>query len=262
MRKLNLLLFGCFVILWMACGKEATVDEVVTMMADASGGAEALAAVQDQVSTWDFKMIMMPPAAKEGKEAMAGEMPEVMPMKITYKRPNKLRMDVLGPEGTPVHISCFDGTSGWASQMGHVQNMTEAEIQENESMAATWIDGFIHYKELGFTLAKLPTETVDGEKYMVLQSTDKYGNVSNHYINPKTHYIERTTGEMLNMEGAKEQMTMTFKDYKMMDGIAVAGVVAQYNSAGEMIWEATLKECKNNTGVEDAVFMRPEITAK
>jgi outer membrane lipoprotein-sorting protein len=262
MRKIALLLLLSLVVLSMACGKEATVDELVTMMAKASGGAEKLEAIQDQVSTWDFKMTMMPPGAMEGQEEMAGQMPEVMPMKITYKRPNKLRMDVLAPDGTPVHTSSFDGTSGWESQMGQIRDMGEAEIQENESLAATWIDGFLHYKDLGYTLTKLPTELVDGENYIVLQSTDKYGNVAKNYINPKTHYLERTTGEMLNMEGNKEQMTMTFKDYKMMDGMAMPSVVAQYNSEGNMIWEVTLKECKNNTGVEDAVFMRPEMTAK
>lgn len=262
MRKTVLLLLCSLVMLLIACAKEATVDELVNMMAEASGGAEVLQAVQDQVSTWDFKMKMMPPTAKEGEEAMPGEMPEVMPMKMTYKRPSKFRMDIMGPDGTPVYSSCFDGTSGWESQMGQLKDMSEAQIQESESMAATWIDGFLNYKDLGYTLEKLPTEVVEGEKYLVLQSTDKYSNVSKNYINPKTHYIERVSGEMLNMEGVKEQMTMTLKDYKMMDGIAVPGFVAQYNSEGEMIWEATLKECKHNTGVEDAVFMRPEITAK
>lgn len=262
MRKMALLLLCSLVVLSLACGKEATVDELVTMITEAAGGADALEAIQDQVSTWDFKMKMMPPGAMEGKEEMAAQMPEVMPMKITYKRPNKLRMDVLGPDGTPVHTGCFDGTSGWESQMGQVQDMAEAQIQEHESMAATWIDGFLHYKDLGYSLTKLPTETVEDQEYIVLQSTDKYGNVSKNYINPKSHYVERTTGEMVNMEGVKEQMTMTFKDYKTMDGITMPSVVAQYNSEGEMIWEATLKECSHNTGVEDAVFMRPEVTAK
>ncbi len=263
MRRIALfLLCSSVILLLMACGKEATVDELVTMIADASGGAETLQSIQDQVSTWDFNMKMMPPGAKEGEEEMTGEMPETMPMKITFKRPNKIRFDVFGPEGTPVHTSCFDGSTGWESQMGYVQDMNEAQIQEHESMASTWVDGFLNYKDKGFTLEKLPTEIVEDQKYIVLQSTDKYGNAQKYYINPQTHLIERQSGEMVNMKGEREPMTMTFKDYQTIDGVAVPGGVAMYNSEGEMIWEATLKECKHNTGVEDAVFMRPEITAK
>jgi outer membrane lipoprotein-sorting protein len=248
--------------MFIGCAKEATVDEIVNLMTEANGGAEALAAVEDQVSTWDFKMKMMPPGMMEGKEEMAGEMKETeMPMTITWKKPNKIRFDVMGPEGVPVHISSFDGSSGWTSDMGQTRDMTEAELQETENTASTWL-GLQGYKDMGYTLTKLPTELVEEEKYIVLQSTDKYGNVIKYYINPETHYLERLSGEMVNMKGEKEAMSMTFKDYKKVDNIAMAHTVAQYDKEGNMIWEAQLKEVKHNTGVDDSVFMRPEMTAK
>jgi hypothetical protein len=50
-------------------------------------------------------------------------------------------------------------------------------------------------------------------------------------------------------------MYMTFKNYTMMDGVNMAQHVASYKADGTIIWEATLKEAKHNTGVDDSVFM-------
>jgi hypothetical protein len=90
---------------------------------------------------------------------------------------------------------------------------------------------------------------------MVLQATDKHDNVQKSYINPETHFTERMSGNMTNDAGEWEPMVMTFKDYKMVDGIAWPHHMVQYNATGEIIWEMTFKEVKYNTGVDDAVFM-------
>ncbi|MFQ5709543.1 MAG: outer membrane lipoprotein carrier protein LolA [bacterium] len=265
MRRLVVLIVLGFVGAFLGCAKEQTVDGIVAKITEASGGAEALAAVQDQVGDWDFTMKIMPPMeteAKAGEHAEMQGLPPTMPMKITFKRPHKIRFDFLEPDGTPMMSSVYDGESGWESKMGQTTAMNEDQLHETETMAATWLDGLKNYKDLGMTLTKLPNETVDNQEYLVLQSTDKYGSVQKYYINPTTYYVERQSGEMVNMQGQKEQMTMVFKDYKKADGLATPNYVAQYNKDGEMIWEATLKEVKFNTGVADDVFMTTAVSAK
>ncbi len=96
---------------------------------------------------------------------------------------------------------------------------------------------------------------VDEQNYRVLQVTDKHDNVKKSYINPETHFIERESGNLENMAGEWEPMVLTFKDYKMGDGVTVAHHMEQHNATGEMTWEMTAKEVKHNTGVDDAVFM-------
>ena len=275
MKKVLVVGLCLLVGLVFSCGKQATVDDVVNMIAQSSGGSEKLQSITDQVSTWDFTMHMMPampeqPMAEEGMEQAAehpgeqmGEMAgQPMPMMITYKRPNKILMETKGPDGSTNWSSCYDGTKGWEVMMGQQKNYTEAQNQESETMAATWIDGFANYQEKGLTLQLLPNELVDGTKFIVLQTTDKHGSVQKYYINEATHVVEKQAGEMLNMEGTKEPMYMTFKDYKMVDGINMAYHVAQYKASGEMIWEAALKEAKHNTGVDDMIFMAQPMTAK
>ncbi len=266
MKQVFVVVLGLCVGLLFSCGKQATVDDVVQMITQASGGAEKLQSINDQVSTWDFTMHMMPPmpesAMAEGGEEMGEMTGHPMPMTITYKRPNKIRFDTMGPDGSVVWSSCYDGAKGWEMAMGHQKEFSEAQLQETETMAAAWMDGFLNYQEKGLTLALLPNEIVDGKKYMVLQSTDKHGNVQKYYIDETTHLIERQAGEMVSMEGNKEPMYMTFKDYKMVDGVIMSNHVALYMDNGEMIWEATLKDVKHNTGVDDAVFAMQSMTAK
>jgi outer membrane lipoprotein-sorting protein len=259
MKKVLIAVLGLLVGLVFSCGKEATVDDVVTMMTKAMGGEQTLAAISDQVSKWDFTMHQMPPmppaeGQADGQQAQASG-PHTMPMTITYKRPNKIRFDSYGPDGALAWSSCYDGTKGWSMMMGQTKDANEAQNQESEAMVATWIDGYLNYKDKGFTLALLPAEMMEGNRYMVLQVTDKHGNVQKIYINETTHLLEKQTGDMTNMEGAKEPMYMTFKNYTMMDGVNMAQHVASYKADGTIIWEATLKEAKHNTGVDDSVFM-------
>ena len=102
---------------------------------------------------------------------------------------------------------------------------------------------------------------MDEQNYQVLQSTDEFGNVSKHYVNAATSYVERQAGEMVNFMGEKEPMYMTFKDYKMVDGMLTCQHVAQYQEDGTLLWEATLKEMSHNTGVSADMFSE-EMTMK
>ena len=238
------LLLCCAVGVFMSC--QPTVDDMVNMLTEASGGAEALAALTDVVITAEMTMHVGMPEGVEGPMTISGT--------FTAKRPNKIRYDIYGPEGSIVLSRCYDGTTGWIMEMGQRKDMTEAQLQEIESTATTWFDGYLNYQDKGFTLELLADEVVDEQNYMVLQVTDKHDNVEKHYINPETHFGERMSGNVANSAGEWEPMLMTFKDYKMVDGIAWPHPIAQHNATGEMILEFTFKEIKHNTGVDDAFF--------
>ncbi len=249
MKKLIPVLL-CFAVGFLvSCQKQTTADDVVNMMTEASGGTEALAALTDAVITGEITTV---------------EGPMTMPVTVTAKRPNKIRIDLYA-EGSIVESMCYDGTTGWVIEMGQRQDMPEAQLQEFESLATTWIDGYLNYQDKGFTLELLADEVVDEQNYMVLQVTDKYGNFPDSmkkcYINPDTHFIERESGNMV-AGGEWQPMVRTIKDYKMVDGIAWWHYMAQHNASGEMIWEFTLKEIKHNTGVDDAVFMAETMSMK
>lgn len=276
MKRSEFFLFLTLIIfLIFSCAKEPTVDELVNQMAQALGGKEQLAAVKDMVSTWETKIKM--PAGTEQQEAMEKEKSEqgeeqeaeeskamqeqIMNVKISYKRPAKIRYDVMTPDGQTVETSAFDGTTGWKTDAsGQIMDLNGAELQQMEWDAKTWVDGITNYKELGYTLEKLPDEEVEGIKYKVLKCTDNHGNVFKLYVNPQTHFMERMSGEMVTMEGKKERGTFVMKDFKAVDGISMPHWVARLDSKNNKMWEASLKEVKINTGVEDAIFMKPQLS--
>jgi outer membrane lipoprotein-sorting protein len=249
MKKLIALLLSCGVGFLISCQQQTTVDDVVNMMTEANGGAEALAAVTDQVITGEMTI-------------HSAEGTPTLPVTMTAKRPDKIRWDLYDPEGSIIYSMCYDGITGWGMEMGQRIDVTGARLQEIEGSAITFLDGFLNYQDKGYILELLADEVVDDQNYTVLRVTDKYDNVLKYYINPETHFQERTSGNMVNDAGEWESMLMTFKDYTMVDGITFPHHMTHYNATGEMVWEMTVKEVKHNTGVDDAIFTAEEMPEK
>ena len=243
--------------LLLSCGqqpKEPTVDDLVSKMVATLGGPEKLAAIQDQVSTWDSQNNV---PMGDSLVTMTSE------LVITYKRPNKIKFESFGPDGSVMYESVYDGTAGWMSMMGQSREMVESELQENATLATTWIDGWHNYKANGLTLALLPDTTLDGKTYHVVQSTDKHGNVSTNYCDPQTHMVARMESVGTDpMTMQPSPFVMTFSNYADHNGFMMPSVVASYGPDGTLMWQSTLKTVENNAGVTDDDFAMDTETAE
>ena len=233
-----------------ACAqKPPTVDDVVNQAVKTQGGAAALAAITDQVSTWEAKSTF---PMGDSMVTWVGE------MTITYKRPNKIKFESKNPDGTLAFASVFDGTKGWQYMMGEVREMAPAEVEETAPMAETWIDGWHDYAQKGLKLMLHADTTMNGETYHVVHATDKYNNVSMNYCDMQTGLVERSEVTMTDpMTMQKTPMAMTFADYTSAGGLMVPGKFTQYDANGAVMFEAALKECQHNTGVSDDAFAAP-----
>ncbi len=250
MRKVTYPLMIFAGLLVLACSRaETTVDDVVYRTVQAQGGAEALAAVEDQVSTWDSKVVM----------PMGDEMvPMEAEFVCTYKRPNRIKWEGKGPDGAVMFVSVFDGTTGWQMMGPQAREMTQDEIEETLVMAETWIDGWHNYSEKGMELEMLQDSVMDGKTYHVIKVTDRFGNVSTNFCNIENGMVERSEMTMTDaMTLEKVASTMTFADYYEHDGFMMPQKVANYDKEGELTWEMTLKELNNNVGVSDDAFAKP-----
>jgi len=122
----------------VGCAKQTTVDDVVNKMTQSLGGAEKIASIQDQVSTWDYNMTM-----KMGGDS---SMTESGSMTITYQRPNKIKFEMKDTNGHVGSLSVFDGTNGWIYMVGptgpSLRDMLPAEIQETTILAESWVGGW------------------------------------------------------------------------------------------------------------------------
>jgi outer membrane lipoprotein-sorting protein len=254
MKRFSVTLAMAASLVFAACAKKATVDDVVNKMVQTLGGAEKLASMQDQVSTWDSEMTM-----PMGDSAMT--MNAVMT--ITYKRPNKIKFESVDQNGNVGYISIFDGASGWVylvgmDGQGAWRDMMPEEVKETTTLAETWADCWHNYTAKGLTLALLADTTMDGKAYHRVQATDKFGNVSMNYCDAQTGLVERTDAEMFDAASMQKAPTvMLFTEYASHDGFMVAGKYTQRDASGTTMFVATLKEVKYNTGVADEAFAKP-----
>ncbi len=234
----------------VSCAKKPTVDDVVRKQVQTQGGAAALAAITDQVSKWEAKFTI--PMDDSIVTATAE-------MIITYKRPNKIKFEMFNPDGSTASATVLDGAQGWQYMMGQgVREMIQAEMDENLALAETWIDGFHDYAAKGTKLELLPDSTLEGKSYSVLRVTDRFGNASMNYCDPQTGLAERMESNMTDpMSMTKKPSVMTFTNYTAFEGFKAAGLFKQYDEKGALMFEATLKELKNNAGVADEAFAAP-----
>ncbi|MDZ7291811.1 MAG: hypothetical protein ONB44_17930 [candidate division KSB1 bacterium] len=259
MKKFLVILATVTSLVFAACSRKPTVDEVVNKMMQTLGGVEKIASMQDQVSTWESK-VMMP----------QGDTTTTMTatMTITYKRPNKLKYEAKDSNGNIGYISVFDGSHGWIYMMGPdgvdtVRDMTPTEIQEATIAAETWADAWYHYAAKGFKLTMLPDTVMAGKTYHRIHATDRFGNVSLNYFDTQTCLVERTDTEVSDpVTMQKTPSVMTLSDYAVRDGYMVIGKYTQSDTRGAILTQATLQEVKHNTNITDEAFARPVTTVQ
>lgn len=233
----------------MEAMEEDTMEGKMTAMKDTM--ERKMTAMED---TMEGEMTAM-------EDTMEGEMGEegmTMEMVITAKKPNMIRMDFPTPMGTM--STAYNGSTGWSTTGGQFKELQGAELQDWQDMAATWLDGYMNSTEKGYSHELIATEVVDGEECYVLKTTDMNGNVKTNYISTTSSLLIKFTGEMTNMAGEKERMTMTMEDYKPVDGLTLAHNVTLHDANGDKVWHASLEEVEINTGVEDTVFQPKEGT--
>lgn len=237
-------------LLALNCAKKATIDDLIQKQVHAQGGAAALAAITDQVSKWEAKF-----SYPMGDSMITS----TVDMIITYKRPNKIKFEMFNPDASTASATVFDGTSGWQYMMGQgVRDMIQAEADENNALAETWIDGWHDYAAKGIKLELLPDTTLDGKVFTAVRMTDRFGNVSRNYCDPQTGLVMRQESMMTDPASmSKFPSVMVFENYTAFAGFMAAGVFKQYNEKGELMFESTLQELQNNAGVGDEAFGEP-----
>lgn len=252
MKKSKTLLAFALGLLIASCEQKPTADDVVKKQVQTQGGAAALAAITDQVSKWEAKFSM-----PMGDSMMTA----TVEMIITCKRPNKIKFEMFNPDGSTASATVFDGTNGWQYMMGQgVRDMVQSEMDENNALAETWIDGWHDYAAKGIKLELLPDSTWKDKPYTVVRVTDRFGNVSLNYCDPQSGLVARMESKMTDpMSMTKIPSVMVFENYASFAGFMTAGTFKQYDEQGTLMFEATLKELQSNANVADETFVAPVV---
>ncbi|MEE8526584.1 MAG: hypothetical protein V3T72_21825 [Thermoanaerobaculia bacterium] len=223
-------------------GGDMTLDEIIAKNIEARGGMEALKAVES--------------ARIQGKMAMGQGMEA--PVTITFKRPNKVRMEfvIQGMTG----ITAYDGETGWGVMpfMGKTEPEPLADDQLKEIVDRSDFDGpLVDWQEKGHTVELVGMTDVEGTPAYELKITKKNGDVVRTFLDTE-YFLEFRQKGKRNVQGNDMVIISTLGDYKEVGDLVMAHSFEATPEGTEFKQTVTLENVELNVEVDDAIFDMPE----
>lgn len=228
-------------------GAAPTADDIVAKNIAARGGADKIAAMKS------IRMVgtMVPAPGME------------MPMKMEWKRPNKIRVEftMQGMTG----IQAFDGETGWQLMpfMGQTspEKMAEKDLEDIREQAD--MEGELYnYKDKGHKVEYVGAEEVEGTPVHHLRLTKKNGDVAEIYLESDSNLeIKRKSKREIN--GQQVDAELTFGDFKEVGGLMMAHSL-QFTVPGMPAGAGgglTFSNIEINTDLPDDRFAMPAAAA-
>jgi outer membrane lipoprotein-sorting protein len=221
------------------------VDEVIAKYIDAIGGRKKIDAVKTMRAT--------------GKTTMGGGMEVSLSME--QKRPHSMRMESTLQGMT--QVVAFDGETGWMVNPFMGKSEPEKIPDEMVKLFADQadIDGpLVDYQKKGHRVELLGTEDLDGSAAYKLKITKKDGEIEFHFLDAE-HFLPLQQSGEREFQGSPMAYTVTFGDYKSVDGMMVAHSVTQQAAAmpgTTMVFE----KIEINIDIPEDRFKMPAASAK
>ena len=219
----------------VAMAQSPTVDELVAKNIQSKGGLEKLRAIQTMKQTSRVSM-----------QNMNGTM-------VVYgKRPNLIRQEFSFSGETVLQV--FDGTAAWminpfagAKDPLVITGPQADAIKEQSDFESPFVD----YKEKGYRIELIGTETTAGRRLHHLKVTSLKQRVQHCYLDADTGLEARIVSE--SPAGLLEQ---ELSDYRDVDGIKVPFSIRTL-SAGVPMMSITVEKVEINPKIDDAIFKTP-----
>lgn len=230
----------------VASGQALTADQIVEKHLTALGGREALGKITSRRATGTVS-VTTPMGPLSG------------PLEMVAKAPNKMRADIridltsVGGPGEMVITEMFDGTNG-SSMNSLVGDTPMSDDQLAGARNNFFPSPLLKYKELGLTPTLEATQQVNGKAAHVVLFTPKTGPAERMFFDAESFLIVRTTSTLTLPQVGKADTVSEPSDYRAVDGVKVAFVLAQ--SAGGQSVTMTFTKIENNVTLEDSRFVK------
>ena len=183
-----------------------------------------------------------------------------IPFTSMQKRPMNFRSEAEF-QGMKI-LSGFDGTIGWSvnPMMGSTdpQPMTEEQIDRMKIQSD--YDGlFYNYKEKGYTVEFIGTETVDDIETFVLKLSRPNGDVVTSYIDAENYVLLKSKSKM-KIQGVDTETEVIFSNYKFVNEI-LNPFSMETKMNGQTAMQMTFDEIIYDVDMPDSMFEMPEVSA-
>ncbi len=227
--------FSCFVI---SMGLSAqTADDVINDYLSAIGGKKKLSKISSLKMTSQIESDMF--EAEAITTVLSG-------------KGYKMEMEVMGY----MVETCFTDKEGWRTDPMAGSTIQMPEDQFKMGRGAIYVAGsFEKYKDLGLIAELVGRAEIKGvNTYQVRLTLDGTETSSNHYFDPDTHLVMRTTVNVEN-EGTELEVVTDYKDYKEVDGGVKLAHTQDIDYGGQMSMTITTEKVEVNVPVDPGIFV-------
>ena len=211
MKKLNYLLLTALLLFFSFSINAQTVDEIIENYIENTGGAENWAKV---------KSIKMNITINQ----MGMEIPieQYFSSERTYSK--------ISVQGQEYKQGVFDGETLWTQNimaMGKAEKSDQEEADNVKNELAAFPDPFLNYKDKGFTVELMGTETVEGSDVFKIKLTkkpkvvdgEKVPNVSIYYFDSENFFPIMFHEEVMSGPGKGMIIESKMSDYQEVEGL-------------------------------------------
>ncbi len=201
MRKKIILVLIIFLIVHFVFSM--TLEKLLQKNYEAKGGLENLKAI---------KTLYI-----EGKMINTQQNVE-MPMKMWFKKPNKIRTEV-EMMGKKI-VQAYDGEKAWWIMpfLGPEPKLMPEEQAKNIKEQKDSLSPLVDYKKRGIKIELLGKDDFEGTEVYKLKLTYKNGKVVYYYLDADTG-IELKAESFVSRGGEERKVETVFSDYKKVNGI-------------------------------------------
>jgi len=223
-----------------------TLDDVLAKHWEALGGKDKIAAVS---------------SAKMTAKQVFG--PQEVPATITWKRPDKVRMEftLQGMTG----IQAYDGTTAWMVMpflgKNDPEEMTGDDLKDIIEQADLIEGPLFNWQEKGHTVEFLGEDTIEGTPAWKLKLTRKNGDVSTIWLD-KDAYVEIKSEGKRKRGDQEVEIESSFGDYKEVDGLYFPFSIESKPKGAPQGATITIESIELNPEIDDATFAMPEKKAE
>ncbi len=250
MKKLQNLLLVAIVSLLTISINAQSVDEIVGNYLENTGGAE----------NWEnVKGVRMNASINQ----MGMEIPIEM-VQLKDKMYTKISI-----QGQEIKQAVFDGETLWSTNFMSMkaEKSDQEDVDNVKNELAEYPDPFLNYKDKGFTVELMGTETVEGSDVFKIKLTKKpmvvdgeeVPNVSIYYFDSENFVPIMVHEEVMSGPGKGMIMESKMSDYQEVEGLYFPFSMTQgvKDQPGQPI---TIESIELNPSIDDSEFNFPEST--
>ena len=206
--------------------------EIVQKNIEATGGKEKMMAVKSMIRKME---VSMPFGTSESESY--------------YKNGKFYTKSTMG--GNVVMEQKYDGNRVYMNGMQGSQTLDDEKAVKRMSQQGKIFPSLSLY-EATATLKLVGVEKVDGKDCNKITSTDADGGVTTLFYSAETNLLVKMIIKT-EFQGNPVEQTMTFSDYKAIDGLQFAHKMAM--NAGQFNLDMKISEIKLNPEIPDSTFL-------